>query len=63
MDLDALKVLAASRDLAALLLLGLVLLRGIPQLVKVLNRVDRSLGRIEGKLGIADSDRIQAPKS
>lgn len=62
MPTDFNSALALIKEGGALVMLGFMLFRGIPMLVAALDRNSRILYRIEGKLGITDTDRIDAPK-
>jgi hypothetical protein len=65
MTFDPIVILNLVKELGGLGLLALVLFalyRLVPLLIAALDRNSRILYRIEGKLGITDTDRIDAPK-
>ena len=63
MQIDPLQIVNWIKELGGLGLLALLLLKGIPELISALGDVKRVLYRIEGKLGLTDSDQIPAQKA
>lgn len=63
MPTDLPSALALIKELGALGMLALILWKGIPALVACIDRNTRILYRIEGKLGITDTDRLENDKT
>jgi len=60
MPTDLAGALSLVKEGGALVLLAWTLFRAVPAMIAALDRNSRILYRIEGKLGVVDTDRMEA---